>query len=96
MNKVTSKEEKAREIIEKGLIEPINDDVFFVTSQTNNNKGYEVIYTLKHCECKFKELNPEEDCKHLLAIKMLKTSQLQKAFSDAMLKAVSKIGGVKV
>jgi hypothetical protein len=101
MNKVIkgtvkkTKQEKAREIIEKGLIAPINDDIYFVTSQTNPSKGYEVNYVFHHCECKAKELYPTEDCKHLIAIGMMKTEKLQRAFSEAMVKAVKKLGGVK-
>ena len=69
----------------------MNDDIFFVTSQANSNKGYEVNYVFHHCECKAKELEPTQDCKHLLAISYMKQDILQKAFTAAMVKAVSKI-----
>lgn len=89
--KKQTKQEKARAIYESGLIAPINDDIFFVTSQANSNKGYEVNYVFHHCECKAKELEPTQDCKHLLAISYMKQDILQKAFTAAMVKAVSKI-----
>lgn len=82
-------DERVDAIIKDGLISWINDDIAFVTSQSNPEKGYEVIPLYGHCECKQRELFPSQDCKHLAACKKVKLARIVEAVEVAVAKSVS-------
>lgn len=94
-NKMTF-DEKVEAIIKNGLIEWVTADCYFVTSQTDVSKGYEVLPLYNHCQCKQHELFPHQDCKHLAAVKKVRLDSIKKAVEEAVIRASQKIGGVNI
>ncbi len=88
-----TREEKAWQIYEAGLVMKQTDDIYWVQSQKDNTKGYQVVFPIKQCEC-MDFLRTQEVCKHWMAVQIVKMQEIKNVLQGIQVKALSKVGDV--
>lgn len=88
---VLTRQEKGKLLYESGKVHKLpNDDIYFVESETQKDKGYEVLYTLQACQCK-DYVNRAEPCKHIFACTYEKSEAVRQMLTTVQLKAINKV-----
>ena len=94
-----TREDKALQLFQNGAISRINDDLYHVKSQSQNQDEknprteYEVIPSMNVCTCIDFERNGLT-CKHIIAVQIYRTSQIAATLTAAKIQALNKIGKV--
>src|SRR5678816_4544815 len=83
-----TREQKGQLIFEAGKVDPLDasGNRYFVNSQSNNEKGYVVLYDIQSCECD-DYVRRRQPCKHFFACRAFKV--------DMITKIVEKLGLAK-
>lgn len=88
-----TRQEKAWQIYEAGLVMKQTDDIYWVQSQEDPEQGYQVVFPIKKCECLY-FLRTNDICKHWMAVQIVKLQEMKKVWHEMQVKALSKVGEV--
>jgi hypothetical protein len=86
-----TREDKALQVFQAGAVSKIEDDLYYVKSQTNASVEYEVIPSMNVCNCE-DFLRHGLPCKHVIAVQIYRTNQIAAVVTAAKIQALNKIG----
>ena len=88
-----TREDKAFQLLQAGAVSKTSDDLYYVKSQKDPSKEYEVIPSMNVCtyvDCE----RAGQACKHIIATQIWRTGQIAAALTAAKIQTLNKVRAV--